>query len=167
MNQKVSELEEYTGIEESDEEDESGNYDYEWEIQDFVNKQKWNMSVLSPSFYSSDKYRFQMQAFTNGDLKDGNLSVYLRLMKGEHDHELKWPYTGKCKISVKSCYGETFSKVVDFTHETAEACHTKRPGYNGNDVFGYSVFLNYTQVDRYLWYGGAGSPSITVNFAAL
>ena len=62
-----------------------------------------NQVFLSPPFYSSPYgYRMVVRVDTNGSgsAQGTHLSVFVRMLEGNHDSILKWPFTGKVTITL-------------------------------------------------------------------
>ena len=65
---------------------------------------KTNSKWYSLPFYSSAKgYKLQLCVYANGDGTDkgSHLSLYVYLLKGEHDDQLQWPFNATCNITVQ------------------------------------------------------------------
>ncbi|PFX32985.1 TNF receptor-associated factor 4 [Stylophora pistillata] len=79
-----------------------------WKIDDFWNKfedakHKTNVELHSPSFYTSPYgYKFKIVVFPygNGSGEGSHLSLYVRLLPGEYDSLLKWPFEGEIALSL-------------------------------------------------------------------
>lgn len=57
----------------------------------------------SQPFFSSDKgYKFCLSLHANGDNtgKGSHISLYVILMKGDHDSSLKWPFKGEFHLQI-------------------------------------------------------------------
>ena len=64
---------------------------------DFEEYQKDGDEWYSPHFYTHPNgYKMCLKVYANGNLsgKSTHLSVYVHLMKGEFDDQLKWPFRG-------------------------------------------------------------------------
>ena len=63
----------------------------------FLEKKQADKVWTSPPYYTHiGGYKFCLEVYPNGDGsgKGTHLSVYARLMEGEHDDELEWPFEG-------------------------------------------------------------------------
>ena len=62
----------------------------------FENKQADKVWTSPPYYTHIGGYKFCLEVYPNGDGsgKGTHLSVYVRLMDGEHDDELEWPFEG-------------------------------------------------------------------------
>ena len=81
-----------------------GGYPIDFHV-NFANKE----SLFLPSFYThSHGYRMCIQVFPNGN-KEGegtHVSIYTRLMKGQFDDHLKWPFRGIITIQIVNQAGD-------------------------------------------------------------
>jgi len=66
------------------------------------NKKKENyVQWYSDSFYTHNKgYKMSLRVDVSGNGEDTHLSVFLFLMKGPHDDELKWPLREEFEIKL-------------------------------------------------------------------
>ena len=67
---------------------------------------------LSKPFYTGPKgYKMCLGVFPggNGDGKGNSISVFIHMMKGECDSELKWPFRGSVVV-------ELLNQMADHTH---------------------------------------------------
>ncbi|KAI5697334.1 hypothetical protein M8J75_008802 [Diaphorina citri] len=67
-----------------------------WKITDYSLKCQESIELLSPSFYTSQfGYKLQVSLFLNGNgAGEGtHVSVYIKLLPGEYDALLKWPFS--------------------------------------------------------------------------
>ena len=68
------------------------------------------MEVHSPPFYTSPcGYKFKVVVFPygNGSGEGSHISVYIRLLPGEYDALLKWPFEGEITLSLLDQSTET------------------------------------------------------------
>ena len=64
-----------------------------------IDRDRW----FSPPFYSHiGGYKMYISVYANGfgEGEDSHLSVYLCMMKGEHDDNLKWPFHGEVSVQL-------------------------------------------------------------------
>ena len=123
----------------------------------------------------AEKYKLQewevkalFNAILNGQDKNGDLSVYVKIMKGEHDHTLSWPYKPKCEISAKSRNGKFWKKIIDFKKDLADSASTQQPkDEQGNTAFGCPSFIEKPFIHRYLEHDPPYGSTITVYFRLL
>ena len=63
----------------------------------FLEKKQADKVWTSPPYYTHiGGYKFCLEVYPNGDGsgKGTHISIYARLMEGEHDNELEWPFEG-------------------------------------------------------------------------
>jgi len=92
-------------------------------VPEFASMKRDNKQWYSNSFYTHDhgyKLRLLVYPAGYGDCKGTHLSVFLCLMKGPHDDELKWPLRGKFELKLlnQTSDHKHDSNVVNFD------CHT-------------------------------------------
>ena len=79
----------------------------------------------SPPFYSGPggyKMRLRVDANGFGDGAGTHVSVYVQMVKGDHDDELKWPYSGTVTYQIVNWKGGNHkTQLVDFSSEGAIA----------------------------------------------
>lgn len=66
--------------------------------------------VYSEPFYTDTPgYKLRVELFPNGDerSKGRHLSIFLRLLKGDYDSIVRWPFAKQCKIVVMSQQSDT------------------------------------------------------------
>ena len=101
-----------------------------------INNEQW---YSSPFFAFEGGYVMHLRVYATGDGEGTHVSVYLHLMKGPHDDELKWPMRGKYEItlidpSLNTCspyfkdvhFNENFD---DYNRVTAAKMSDYRLGY--------------------------------------
>ena len=72
-------------------------------ISDFSKKKEAGEMCISSQFYTQNRgYKFRLKVHLNGNGEDGgsHLSVYGRLMRGEYDDELEWPFEGDIRVEL-------------------------------------------------------------------
>jgi TNF receptor-associated factor 4 len=72
-----------------------------YKITNFKQHKTANDEIYSPAFYTSPKgYKMCIRVYANGDGHgEGTyVSVCAYIMKGENDHYLPWPFTGKVTV---------------------------------------------------------------------
>ena len=91
----------------------------------------------------------RVDANGNGEGTDSHVSVFVYLMRGEHDNMLKWPFRGRVIVRLlPSCPptkpGE-YKKIIHF--------HTKSPGSRvlvsdrSSDGFGFAKFISHKDLE--------------------
>ena len=110
----------------------------------------------SSHFYTHPNgYKMCLWVHANGygHYQGTHLSVYVFLMRGEFDNQLKWPFRGK--ITVKLVNQEEDKdhvvKMIDFTDSRVQISHERvREGEYGSGM-GYGQFLSHTELQpKYL-----------------
>jgi len=68
---------------------------------EYNSKKKDEVQWYRDSFYTHNKgYKMSLRVDASGNGEDTHLSVFLFLMKGPHDDELKWPLRGEFEIKL-------------------------------------------------------------------
>ena len=92
---------------------------------DFEQQKAEGDSWFSPSFYTHPQgYRMCLRVYANGDC-DGegtHVSVYVYLMRGEHDNYLKWPFQGDVTIQLLNQIEDKghYEQTIAFTDSTPD-----------------------------------------------
>ena len=109
-----------------------------------------NQIWYSNPFYSEmDGYKFYLRVHANGTI-DGegtHVSIYVILMKGEHDEMLKWPFKGEITIQLlnwKEDKGHVV-RILDFCNAPLES-RTRVTDKEGRG-WGYSKFISHIDVE--------------------
>ena len=129
----------------------------EFTMTDFEEYQKDNDVWHSPHFYTHPSgYKMCLEVYAAGESagKGTHLSVYVRLMKGEFDDQLKWPFRGDITIKLLNQEDDKdhVIKTINFNSSTLEKCCQRvmtkeRASY----AHGYGVFLPLTELQpKYL-----------------
>jgi len=113
------------------------------------NKQKVkNAKLFSDSFYTHNKgYKMclRVDAGGDGDGKGTHLSVYLCIMKGPHDDELKWPLRGKFEIKLLNQISDSQHHSLTSTfdeHTTGDSDKRITKGERAKHGFGKPQFIS-------------------------
>ena len=75
----------------------------EFIINNFNEKKEANEELFSSPFYTYNRgYKFCLQVYTNGYSKSRGsyLSVFAKLMRGEYDNKLEWPFEGDIRVEL-------------------------------------------------------------------
>ena len=114
-----------------------------------VSNDKWS----SPPFYL-DGYKLCLSAFVNGDPElniTDHLSLYVRLMKGENDSKLSWPFHRTVTLELLHPVSSKKNKTNTIRFDKADAKYTKRVKvqreYNG---WGYPLFMKHSELGQFL-----------------
>ena len=124
------------------------NGDFIWRIPHFsslaYNLKCKNLSTYSPPFYSSRfGYKFGIRIHIN--FRDGQhyISLYVRMMQGENDDILSWPFEGAISFAILD-YSLNNPKrhIIDHLDTHPEALAFKRPTkQSGDKSFGFTKFV--------------------------
>ena len=92
---------------------------FRFEIKKFTKKKKHGVEWYSPPFYTHERgYKMCVRVDPNGIMngKGTHLSVYVYLMRGEYDEDLKWPFQGVIVVRLLNQLrdGGHHEKTVDF-----------------------------------------------------
>ena len=118
----------------------------EFTLTDFSKRKEFSNKCYGPSFYTHPQgYKMCVVAFANGDKsgKDTHVSVYVRLMAGDNDDQLQWPFVGDIEILLlnwredKGHFKKTFS--INATSGLVRILE----GMMGNG-WGYQQFISQT-----------------------
>ena len=72
-------------------------------ISDFSKKKEADEEWISSPFYTHNrgyKFRLEVHPNGNGEGSGSHLSVYARLVRGEYDDELEWPFEGNIRVEL-------------------------------------------------------------------
>lgn len=126
---------------------------------DFAKRKSLNEVAFSPPVYSSPGgYKICLEVFANGKGKriGSHVSVLARLMRGENDDNLTWPFTGKVVIDLinqlddKNHWSKTVrfkedkdgsQRVVEIDNDRENSCFG-RPEYVPHSSLGYNPANN-------------------------
>ena len=78
-------------------------------VNDFAARRKTNEVWQSEPFYSHPRgYKMCLKVYTNGrnEAVNTHLSVYIRVLQGDFDYQLMWPFRGTVYINVMDANGE-------------------------------------------------------------
>ena len=110
---------------------------------------KW----FSEPFYSHDggyKMRLQVDAKGHSTSRNTFLSVWVSLMKGEFDGQLKWPFRGQVTVELLSQSGnpEHFVRIVNFTETTSNDVVGRVKADVAKTCWGYSTFIPHANLKQ-------------------
>lgn len=97
----------------------SGEKTLTFKLTEFKKKMENNEKYTSPSFYTSPKgYCLALEIFVNGcgDYKGTHVSVFAKILKGNYDNQLKWPFSGSITVEILNQLedGEHFEEEIEF-----------------------------------------------------
>ena len=126
-----------------------------WKISDVSKKLAAAMndqqtSVYSPAFYTSPSgYKMCMRLYLNGDgqARRTHLSLFLVILRGDHDAVLPWPFTHKISFCL---YDQTVAQrhVLDSFRPDAQSNSFQRPRSNMNIASGIPRFFPLTVIQQ-------------------
>ena len=110
-----------------------------------VNDELW----FSPPFFTHrGGYKFCLRVYCNGDSRGHSkwLSIYVELIRGENDHKLHWPFSGKFTIMIPNKLKNSHHQVktIALDHTTDPNCEARKrvtKGYFADSNWGYWNFL--------------------------
>ena len=108
-------------------------------VKNYSTLKKLDSSVLSPPFYSHPGgYKMELEVFPNGcgPGHKTHLSVYVRLLRGEYDDNLQWPFKGKVTINLYNHMQKNYTDSFHTEHHFEE-CTKKPVEKRGNPGFGW------------------------------
>jgi hypothetical protein len=110
-----------------------------------VNDELW----YSPPFFTHrGGYKFCLKVFCNGDIQGHSkwLSIFAVLIRGENDHKLHWPFSGKLTITIPNKLKNSHHqvKMIAFDHAGDPNCESRKrvtKGYFADQSRGYWNFI--------------------------
>ena len=104
-------------------------------------KKKESKEVFqSPSFYTHPNgYHMALRVYANGcgDGEGTHVSVFARVLKGEYDAGLKWPFIGSVIFTL-------LNQIKDNKHETVTAPFTAKSDRRIGDEWGFHDFIPHS-----------------------
>lgn len=135
-------------------------------LQEAKSRTSGNLELFSPAFYSHNYgYRLQVSAFPNGNGSgEGSfLSIYIRVLPGEYDGLLEWPFPYRVSFSLLDQSDPALTKPQHITETfspdpTWKNFQRPRPGALGSVRggcldesmlgFGYPKFLSHEEMRK-------------------
>ena len=128
-----------------------GLFPFTFTMPNFEQKKLTNTPWHSPSFYSHG-YRMCLRVYTNGcgEGMNSDVSVFVCMMKGDYDDQLKWPFRGDITIQILCQDGDDkhFSRILDFTDDDEGFGNRVLEGYRSVGL-GYHNFLSHKFLSPY------------------
>ena len=126
-------------------------------INNFEHYKKSDLCWHSPPFYShSGGYKLMVQVWPNGvgTYKGTHMSVFLVVMRGEYDDQLKWPFTGEVTVRLlnRSKSGGSTQNTghrdttICFDNSTPLCSRRKPEGCNSLPAWGYLGFISHSEL---------------------
>ena len=134
----------------------------------YENYKRKNDQWLSLPFYSHPQgYKFYLRVDANGsgDYVGTHVSVFLYLMKGKFDDQLKWPFCGKCIFQLVDKKGEEkdhHSLPVAFDEKTPASVTSRVTQGDRGEGWGHCMFVSLDKL--YLGYLENGSLCFRIKF---
>ena len=118
---------------------------------DFEKYRKTGDEWYSPPFYSHiGGYKMCLRVDANGcgDSEATHVSVYVNLMRGEYDDQLKWPFRGGITIQLLNQSRDEghWEKSVDFDDRADDEVAGRVVGQERAAGFGYDQFIAHTEL---------------------
>ena len=116
-------------------------------VQDYKHYLKNNLSLFSPPFYSHPGgYKMRLEVFPGGE-SEGYLSLYVRVLRGEYDDNLQWPFNGDIVVEMYNWTSEKWAhrRVVDI-RETE--CGERSVDRAGCASLGFHHFISNAMLQK-------------------
>ena len=120
-----------------------------------TNRQWWSLP-----FYSRDKgYKLVLNVNANGDGsgKGTHLSLYVYLLKGDHDDQLQWPFNANITVQILNWSGDNSHREKTISHHRAPLKYRTRvtegdiaPGGMGYNFISHSVLESITNDVKFI-----------------
>ena len=122
-------------------------------ITDFFEKKQANKVWTSPPFYTQARgYKFCLELYANGieSCKGTYVSVFARLLQGEYDDELQWPFEGDLWIELLDNKKNIkhHLKILHFNRylDPFNRCTSRLIAKNMARSSGYSLFISHSSL---------------------
>ena len=106
-------------------------------------KKNNNEIFYSPSFYTStDGYHICVMVYPggNGDGKGTHISIFTLFLKGKHDKNLNWPFTGNVTF-------ELLNQLEDKNHKSRKTEYSEnQKGYIGHNGWGIPKLIEHSKL---------------------
>ena len=115
-----------------------------FKIINYEKKKKNNEVFPSQSFYTGiEEYNMRIDVYPNGNGKgEGtHVSVFVYILKGDNDDNLKWPFIGTVKI-------ELLNQLEDKSHHLMTVPFNQEKDAHVGSVWGYPTFIPHSQLSR-------------------
>lgn len=136
-----------------------------WKLTDYSRKLQEaklrnNHEFFSPPFYTHRYgYKLQVSAFLNGNGsgEGSHLSIYIRVLPGEYDNLLEWPFSYKVTFSILDQSDPSLSKPQHITETFNPDPNWKnfqKPSSSRNSLdestlgFGYPKFISHEEIKK-------------------
>ena len=115
-----------------------------FKLTEYQKKKDNNERTESPSFYTSPEgycMRLQVDANGDGDGKQTHVSTFVKILEGEHDKTLKWPFTGTYVF-------ELLNQLEDKNHHTKTLNITSTHKSSVGSAWGYPRFISHSKLNH-------------------
>ncbi|XP_046891954.1 TNF receptor-associated factor 4a [Hypomesus transpacificus] len=136
-----------------------------WKLSDYSRKLQEaklrnNHEFFSPPFYTHRYgYKLQVSAFLNGNGsgEGSHLSIYIRVLPGEYDNLLEWPFSYKVTFSILDQSDPSLSKAQHITEtfnpdpnwkNFQKPCSTRNSLDESTLGFGYPKFISHEEIKK-------------------
>ncbi|XP_057684925.1 TNF receptor-associated factor 4-like isoform X2 [Corythoichthys intestinalis] len=136
-----------------------------WKLSDYSRKLqeaklRSNHEFFSPPFYTHRYgYKLQVSAFLNGNGsgEGSHLSVYIRVLPGEYDNLLEWPFAYKVTFSILDQSDPSLSKPQHITEtfnpdpnwkNFQKPCSARNSLDESTLGFGYPKFISHEEIKK-------------------
>ena len=118
---------------------------------EFSNRKVNNITWCSPGFYTSPGgYKMSLCVYANGNGigKGTHVSCYIRLMSGEYDNILEWPFQGKVTIELLNQLEDKnhCKYTIGFDESTPQECKERVVGKQYGRRWGHLRFIFHFQL---------------------
>ena len=113
-----------------------------FKLADFQDKKDQKVVTYFPAFYSSPKgYHMQVYMYSNGvgSGEDKYVSVYVHILEGKYDAELKWPFVGNITVQI-------LNQLEDSGHYEIILHMTKEIHFVVRNNKGYIKFITHSEL---------------------
>ncbi len=100
---------------------------------------------ISEPFYSRGGYKMVLNVYPYGNQGGSgtHLSLYISILKGEYDHQLKWPFLGEVTITlVDQRLGRHKTYTLEYTREDS-SCGARRYNNTLTGALGYPTLIEH------------------------
>ena len=124
-------------------------------LTEFTKRKQFNNEYYSPPFYSHPhgyKLCIRVDANGHGKGKDTHVSIYAKLMRGDYDNNLQWPFEGDIVIEVlnlKENYHHYRGETIFFNSHTdtdGSFCYRVTDGEYSHCGWGDDYFISHSSL---------------------
>ena len=128
-------------------------------IDNFKQRRENNEIWLSPPLFShKGGYKLCIEVYPNGTGVGylTFLTIFVMLMKGENDHRLRWPFSGKVDISLLTKLNvpaPATKQSINFNRNTSLDCRTRITDGIFGESWGIHKFANQPTIEKFVLNG--------------